>query len=115
MKTLLIGLSVFATFMANATHIVTNAEITSVENTSAGTNEFVLHLVGGGGVCTNGVVRYYRANADLAAGNSENGKEVHNRAYSAALAAFMSGKRVSVATISNSESCNDAVWIKLHK
>ncbi len=113
MKFLLLILSVIS-IGANATQIVVEAKVTGIENTSHGTNEFVVWTTGGSGVCANRHVRFYRSKADASAGNNADGAELHKRAYSMALTAFSTGDKVNIGAIGGT-TCDDAVWFKIHK
>ena len=101
--------------LANPAHVVTGATVVGVENTSFGTDEFVVFTSGGTGVCANRHVRFYRAEANASAGNAEAGGDIYKRAYSSALTAFAAGFKVNIATISDNSSCDKVVWIKIYK
>jgi hypothetical protein len=113
MKSIVCTLLLIVSLGANAVQVVTSAEIVGVENTSGGTDEFVVHLRGGSGPCANSYVRFYRVKVDAL--NSGNGAEVLKRAYSSALSGLATGYKVDIATVTASTSCDDAVWIKLYK
>ena len=100
---------------ANATHVVTGATVVGVENTSHGTDEFVVFTSGGSGACANRHVRFYRAEADASSGKADGGGDIYKRAYASALAAFAAGFKVNIATIGDNSSCDSVVWIKVYK
>ena len=85
-------------------YIVTNAEITSIANTNGNGEIFTLWVKGGSGPCVNKTVNF-----PLTAAGSE---KVFDRAYSTALAAYMSGKRVTIHNYKGSD-CQNASYIRV--
>ncbi|GAB5386996.1 MAG: hypothetical protein Alis3KO_41190 [Aliiglaciecola sp.] len=105
MKRLLFALILLPFFVeANGTYIVKNAVITSIANTSGNSEKFTIWVEGGSGSCANSIIVFPRTAASS--------DEIYSRAYSAALTAFTSGKKIWVHNYEG-DQCNNASYIRL--
>jgi len=92
---------------ASAGYVLWDGEITGVTNTSGNTDDFVVLVTGGSGLCsTAGQITFPRD----AAGT----QKLHDKAYATALMALATGLKVRVATY-EPDSCIRAVHIWLQK
>ncbi|WP_299495118.1 DUF5992 family protein [uncultured Shewanella sp.] len=93
---------------ANATgsYIVIDGIITSISNTRSNENSFTVSVSGGVGSCKDSTIIFPLS----AAGTPE----VHERAYSSALTAFVSGLKVKIHNYSG-DNCDTASYIRLSK
>lgn len=108
MKTI-ITLTIFLALYAGSAHagwLVRDAKIVRITNSSSNTDSFTMSTDGGTGVCA-GVSLAFPV-------DGVSTPEIHKRAFSMALAAYMAGEKVSVYSYSN-EECNKAGYIELHK
>ena len=88
------------------TYVVRNAVITKIANTSSNENKFAIFVEGGTGSCVNEWVHFPESAATS--------KEIHERAYSAALAAMTAGIKVTLHNY-HDEGCRNVSYIQLVK
>jgi len=91
---------------AAGSDLVLDAVVTSVANTSSNEDKFTVWVSGGTGVCANTQISFPKSKAGSA--------EVFDRAYSAALTAFVSGTKVRIYNYTD-DSCYGASYIRLTK
>ncbi|MCG7547476.1 DUF5992 family protein [Pseudoalteromonas sp. Of7M-16] len=89
-------------FYSGAGELVRDAVITEVASTSSNKDVFYVKLSGGTGPCANGSVEF--------PANKSQSEQSYNQAFSIALAASMSGKKVRIHNYSNNE-CSQANFI----
>ena len=100
-------LALIFTGFANAGEVVKDAEIVLVGNTANGQDDFFIRVQGGAGPCVDSLIKFPRSAAAT--------RELHDRAYSLALAAFaMGNKKVRVFNFVD-DSCATASYIEMSR
>lgn len=99
--------------LAAAGWIATNVEIDAVTNTRVNGQNFQITVSAGDGsnVCEGSDIWFPLSDA----GTSGNDKDILERAFSIALTALTTGKKVSIYTYDDNTSCGRAAYIKIIK
>ncbi len=107
LKSLMLGCSMLITPLANAGELINNATVTSIANVGSNVDQFVVYYSGGAGVCATQGFIMFPATAAVS-------KEVHNRAYTLALAALTTGMKIRVHNY-ESDACDRASFVAISK
>ncbi|WP_444886552.1 DUF5992 family protein [Microbulbifer sp. JMSA008] len=110
-KLLIAGALVSMNVMASPGYIAKNVKIVSVANTGANAMTFTVRTANGTGICSGESITFPLS----IAGNAGNNEGIHNRAYSAALMALASEKKVSIYSYEDSSICSKAAYIEVFK
>jgi hypothetical protein len=102
-------LAVSSISTAAPTVIADSANIISVGNATGNDDNFFIYVKGGTGTCTNTLTQKLIVFPLSASGGN---KEIHARSYSAVLAAYMSGKLITVTNYQDF-GCNNASKVKI--
>lgn len=91
---------------ADGEYVVAHGKIVSIYSTASNIDRFAIQILGGTGVCAGQKVYFPRSASDYS--------EVHKRAYSTALTAFLTGVDVSIYNY-HAGDCLTASLIRLEK
>ncbi|WP_444946307.1 DUF5992 family protein [Microbulbifer sp. VTAC004] len=89
--------------------LATSVNVVAITNTAANGKSFNVTVANGDGnyACEDTTISFPLS----VAGNNGNDENIHNRAFSMAMVAFTTGKKVNIYTYEDVETCSHAAYI----
>ena len=96
---------------AESAYLATSVNIIAISNTAANGKSFGVVVANGNDdkPCENTTINFPLS----AAGNAGNDENIHNRAFSLAMLAYTSNKKVTIVTYHDNGTCSGASYIQL--